>query len=67
MNFPEGGNPKYRNFLHLRVIVAVAFKTTHISFGSRTLRRVVTVRILLAYAFNTIVVALTITLWASIF
>ena len=67
MNFPEGGEPKYWNFLHLSVIVGVAFKTADISFGSRTLRRVVTVRILLAYAFNTIVVALTITLWASIF
>jgi uncharacterized membrane protein len=67
LNFPEGGEPDYWDFLHFSVIIGVASQTADISFGSRTLRRVGTLHSLLAYAFNTIVVALTINLWAGIF
>jgi uncharacterized membrane protein len=67
LNFPEGGEPDYWDFLHFSIIIGVASQTADISFGSRMLRRVGTVHSLLAYAFNTIVVALTINLWAGIF
>ena len=67
LKFPEGGEPDYWDFLHFSVVIGVASQTADISFDSRTLRRVGTVHSLLAFAFNTIVVALTINLWAGIF
>jgi uncharacterized membrane protein len=67
LKFPEGGEPDYWDFLHFSVIIGVASQTADISFDSRALRRVGTVHSLLAYAFNTVVVALTINLWAGIF
>ncbi len=67
LRFPEGGEPDYWDFLHFSVIIGVACQTADISFGSRALRRIGTVHSLLACAFNTVVVALTINLWAGIF
>ncbi len=67
LKFPEGGEPDYWDFLHFSIIIGVASQTADIAFDSRTLRRVGTVHSLLAYAFNTVVVALTINLWAGIF
>jgi uncharacterized membrane protein len=67
LKFPEGGEPDYWDFLHFSIIIGVASQTADISFDSRALRRVGTVHSLLAYAFNTVVVALTINLWAGIF
>lgn len=67
LKFPEGGEPDYWDFLHFSVIIGVASQTADISFNSRALRRIGTVHSLLAFAFNTVVVALTINLWAGIF
>ena len=67
LKFPEGGEPDYWDFLHFSVVIGVASQTADISFDSRTLRRIGTVHSLLAFAFNTVVVALTINLWAGIF
>ncbi len=67
LKFPEGGEPDYWDFLHFSIIIGVAAQTADIAFDSRTLRRIGTVHSLLAFAFNTIVVALTINLWAGIF
>lgn len=67
LKFPEGGEPDYWDFLHFSVIIGVASQTADIAYDSRTLRRIGTVHSLLAFAFNTIVVALTINLWAGVF
>jgi len=67
LKFPEGGDPDYWDFLHFSVVIGVAAQTADISFDSRRLRRIGTVHSLLAFAFNTIVVALTINLVAGIF
>ena len=67
LKFPEGGEPDYWDFLHFSVIIGVASQTADIAFDSRRLRRVGTVHSLLAFAYNTVVVALTINLWAGIF
>ena len=67
LKFPEGGEPDYWDFLHFSIIIGVASQTADIAFDSRTLRRIGTVHSLLAFAFNTVVVALTINLWAGIF
>ena len=67
LNFPEGGEPDYWDFLHFSIIIGVASQTADIAFASRALRRIGTVHSLLAFGFNTVVVALTINLWAGIF
>ncbi len=67
MKFPGEGDPDYWDFLHFSVVIGVASQTADISFESRRLRRIGTVHSLLAFTFNTIVVALTINLWAGIF
>ena len=67
LKFPEGGEPDYWDFLHFSVIIGVASQTADIAFDSRRLRRTGTVHSLLAFAYNTVVVALTINLWAGIF
>jgi uncharacterized membrane protein len=67
LKFPEGGKPDYWDFLHFSVIIGVAAQTADVSFDSRTLRRIGTVHSLVSYAFNTVVVALTINLLAGIF
>ena len=65
LNLPEGDEPDDWNLLPFSIIIGVAAQTADISFGARTLRRVGTVHSFLAFAFNTIVVALTINLWAA--
>jgi uncharacterized membrane protein len=67
LKFPGEGDPDYWDFLHFSVVIGVASQTADISFESRRLRRIGTVHSLLAFTFNTIVVALTINLWAGIF
>ena len=67
LKFPEGGDPDYWDFLHFSVVIGVAAQTADISFDSRRLRRIGTIHSLLAFAFNTIVVALTINLLADLF
>jgi uncharacterized membrane protein len=67
LKFPGEGDPDYWDFLHFSVVIGVASQTADISFESRRLRRIGTVHSLLAFAFNTIVVALTINLWAGVF
>ncbi len=67
LKFPEGGEPDYWDFLHFSVIIGVAAQTADISFASRRLRRIGTVHSLLAFGFNTVVVALAINLWAGVF
>ena len=67
LKFPEGGDPDYWDFLHFSVIIGVAAQTADISYDSRSLRRIGTVHSLLAFVFNTVVVALTINLWAGVF
>ena len=67
LKFPDDGEPDYWDFLHFSIIIGVAAQTADISFVSRKLRRIGTVHSLLAYSFNTVVVALTINLWAGIF
>jgi uncharacterized membrane protein len=65
--FPGGELPDYRDFIHFSVVIGVAAQTADISFTSKELRRIGTVHSMVAFAFNTIVVALTINLLAGLF
>ena len=67
LNFPGGEFPDYWDFVHFAVIIGVAFATADVEFTSRQLRRIGTVHSLVAFAFNAIIVALTINLLAGLF
>jgi uncharacterized membrane protein len=59
--------PDYWDFLHFSVVIGVAAQTADIAFTDRRLRRLGTVHSLLAFVFNTLILALTVNLAASLF
>ena len=65
--FPGEEPPDYWDFVHFAVVIGVAAQTADIAFTSKELRRIGTVHSLVAFAFNTIIVALTINLLAGLF
>lgn len=69
LRFPgeEDAAPDYWDFLHFAVIIGVAAQTADVAITSRSLRRLNTVHALFAFAFNTVIVALTINLLAGLF
>ncbi|UDL96482.1 DUF1345 domain-containing protein [Lichenihabitans sp. PAMC28606] len=67
LKFPGDQDPDYWDFLHFAVVIGVACQTADIEFTSKPLRRIGTVHGLIAFTFNTVVLALTINLTASLF
>ena len=65
--FPGGEEPDYWDFLHFSVVIGVASQTADIAFTSKELRRIGTVHGVVAFTFNTVVLALTINLLAGLF
>lgn len=65
--FPGGELPDYWDFLHFSVVIGVACQTADVSFTSKALRRIGTLHGVVAFTFNTVVLALTINLLAGLF
>lgn len=65
--FPGGEAPDYWDFVHFAVVIGVASQTADIAFTSKALRRIGTVQGIVAFTFNTVVLALTINLLAGLF
>ena len=65
--FPGDETPDYWDFVHFSVVIGVASQTADIAFTSKALRRVGTLHGIVAFVFNTVVVALTINLLAGLF
>ncbi len=65
--FPDDDTPDYWDFLHFGVVVGVAAQTADVAFASKSMRRTGTVHCLVAFIFNTVVLALTINLLAGLF
>lgn len=66
LTFPGGEEPDYWDFLYFSVIIGVAAQTADVSITSRAMRRLNTVHALFAFAFNTVIVAMTINLLAGL-
>ncbi len=64
--FPGSEPPRQHDFLHFAVVIGVAAQTADIAFTSRTMRRLGTIHSLIAFAFNTLVLALTVNLLAGL-
>lgn len=67
LHFPGEEEPDYWDFLHFAVIIGVAAQTADIEITAKPLRRLCTVHALFSFAFNTVIVALTINLLAGLF
>jgi uncharacterized membrane protein len=59
--------PDYWDFLHFSIVIGVAAQTADIAFTDARLRRLGTVHSLIAFVFNTLILALTVNLAASLF
>jgi uncharacterized membrane protein len=67
LDFPGDEPPDYWDFLHFAVIIGATAQTADVTIVSKTLRRVSTVHSLIAFAFNTAILALMINLAAGLF
>lgn len=67
LGFPGGERPDYWDFLHFSLVIGVAAQTADISFTSKALRRVGTIHSVVAFSFNTVVLAMSINVAASLF
>lgn len=67
LKFPGGEAPDYWDFLHFSLVIGVASQTADIDITAKRMRRLSTLHSLTAFAFNTVIVALTINLLASLF
>jgi uncharacterized membrane protein len=65
--FPGKQLPDYWDFLHFSVVIGVASQTADIAFTARPMRRIGTVHSLIAFSFNTLILALSINLLAGLF
>jgi uncharacterized membrane protein len=60
--FPGGEDPDYWDFLHFSLIIGVAAQTADVQIADRRMRRTSTIHSVVAFVFNTVVVALSVNL-----
>lgn len=62
----EPPEPDYWDFIHFAVVIGAAAQTADIAFTSKSMRRMGTLHSVIAFVFNTVVLALSINLLASL-
>jgi uncharacterized membrane protein len=67
LDFPGGETPDYGDFVYMAFVIGTSGQTADVSFSSKAMRRVGLVHCVLAFFFNTTVLALTINIAASLF
>jgi len=67
LDFPGGVPPDYGDFLYFACIIGTSGQTADVSFTSRKMRRIGTVHCVLAFFFNTTLLALTINIASGLF
>ncbi|HEX4180641.1 MAG TPA: DUF1345 domain-containing protein [Caulobacteraceae bacterium] len=65
--FPGNEEPDYWDFLHFSIVIGATSQTADISIASKEFRRVGTIHCLIAFAFNTTILATMINLAAGLF
>ncbi len=66
LQFPDDDAPDYWDFIHFAVVIGVASQTADVAFTSKRMRRIGTVHGLVAFTFNTVILALTINILAGL-
>ncbi len=64
--FPDEKEPDYIDFAYFSFVIGMTFQVSDVSITSRRLRRFVLMHALISFVFNTIIVALTINILASL-
>jgi uncharacterized membrane protein len=67
LDFPGGHAPDYGDFLYFSCVIGTSGQTADVSFTNRTMRRTGLVHCVLAFFFNTTLLALTINIAAGLF
>jgi uncharacterized membrane protein len=67
LRFPEDEHPDYGDFFYFAAIIGTSGQTADVAFSTKPMRRVGSVHCILAYLFNTVVLALLINIGASLF
>jgi uncharacterized membrane protein len=67
LDFPGGQPPDYGDFLYFACVIGTSGQTADVSFTSRKMRRTGTLHCVLAFFFNTTLVALTINIASGLF
>ena len=67
IHFPEDELPDYGDFFYFAAVIGTSGQTGDVSFVSKPMRRIGTVHCILAYFFNTTVLALLINISAGLF
>ena len=67
LEFPGGQPPDYGDFLYFACVIGTSGQTADVSFTNRKMRRIGTVHCVLAFFFNTTLVALTINIASGLF
>jgi uncharacterized membrane protein len=67
LEFPGGQPPDYGDFLYFACVIGTSGQTADVSFTNRKMRRTGTVHCVLAFFFNTTLVALTINIASGLF
>ena len=67
LEFPGGHAPDYGDFLYFASVIGTSGQTADVSFSNRTMRRTGLVHCVLAFFFNTTLIALTINIASGLF
>lgn len=67
LSFPDDDEPDYGDFFYFAAVIGTSGQTADVSFVSKMMRRIGSVHCILAYLFNTTVLALLINIGASLF
>jgi len=67
LDFPQDPDPDYGDFFYFAVVIGTSGQTADVSFVSKPMRRIGSLHCILAYLFNTTVLALLINIGASLF
>lgn len=67
LDFPGGHPPDYGDFIYFACVIGTSGQTADVSFTNRRMRRTGTVHCVLAFFFNTTLVALTINIASGLF
>jgi len=65
--FPDDEDPDYGDFFYFAAVIGTSGQTADVSFVTRPMRRIGSMHCILAYLFNTTVLALLINIGASLF
>ena len=66
LDFPGDLEPDYWDFMYFSLVLGMTFQVSDVEITSRTLRRLATAHGLLGFLFNTVIIALTVNIGASL-